>query len=77
MNTADNRKSGEGEGSTPRPLLFRCSLCGKPFLRETTTVFPFCSLRCQQIDLGQWLNEEHGLPVEGSDDMHPDVETPD
>jgi endogenous inhibitor of DNA gyrase (YacG/DUF329 family) len=25
---------------------------------------PFCSQRCQQIDLGRWFNEEIGLPVE-------------
>ena len=25
---------------------------------------PFCSVRCQQIDLGRWINEEIGLPVE-------------
>lgn len=25
---------------------------------------PFCSVRCQQIDLGGWLNEEIGLPIE-------------
>lgn len=77
MNTAENRQPGKAEGDTPRPVLFRCSFCGKSFLRETTTVFPFCSQRCQQIDLGQWLNEEHGLPIEGSDDINPDVDIPD
>ena len=29
---------------------------------------PFCSSRCQQIDLGRWFNEEIGLPVEPSDE---------
>jgi endogenous inhibitor of DNA gyrase (YacG/DUF329 family) len=32
---------------------------------------PFCSRRCQQIDLGRWFNEEIGLPVE---DIDPDEE---
>lgn len=26
---------------------------------------PFCSKRCQQIDLGMWLNESYGFPYEG------------
>ena len=25
---------------------------------------PFCCERCRYIDLGRWLDEEHGLPVE-------------
>lgn len=24
---------------------------------------PFCSERCQQIDLGAWANEEYSIPV--------------
>lgn len=27
---------------------------------------PFCSKRCQLIDLGRWMNEEIGLPHEGN-----------
>jgi endogenous inhibitor of DNA gyrase (YacG/DUF329 family) len=26
---------------------------------------PFCSKRCQQIDLGMWLTESYGFPYEG------------
>ncbi len=29
---------------------------------------PFCSERCRLIDLGRWLNEEHTLTAEASDD---------
>ncbi len=29
---------------------------------------PFCSPRCQQIDLGRWLGERYSVPVEPSDD---------
>ena len=25
---------------------------------------PFCSERCRTIDLGRWLGEKYGLPVE-------------
>ncbi len=34
---------------------------------------PFCSVRCQQIDLAAWLDEERSLPVyrnpEDGDDL--------
>lgn len=26
---------------------------------------PFCSKRCQQVDLGMWLTEGYGIPYEG------------
>ena len=42
-----------------------CPTCRISFLLSETTVPPFCCERCQLIDLGQWLNEEHGLPFEG------------
>lgn len=48
----------------------KCSLCGVPFVREQSKVFPFCSPRCQLIDLHGWFNEKFGLPVEGHED-HP------
>ncbi|MDG2014313.1 MAG: DNA gyrase inhibitor YacG [Pirellulaceae bacterium] len=47
----------------------RCCLCGHPFLRQESKAFPFCSTRCQQIDLGHWLDERLGLPVEGQEDQ--------
>ncbi|MEL7497162.1 MAG: DNA gyrase inhibitor YacG [Planctomycetota bacterium] len=48
----------------------RCACCGKYFFRDQTEVMPFCSRRCQQIDLGMWLNESYGLPYE-RDEMDP------
>jgi endogenous inhibitor of DNA gyrase (YacG/DUF329 family) len=29
---------------------------------------PFCSRRCQQIDLARWLNEEYSAPWVGRDE---------
>ena len=46
--------------------LFTCSLCGHSFDRALTKTMPFCSTRCQQIDLGRWMNESYGLPNEGN-----------
>jgi uncharacterized protein len=33
---------------------------------------PFCSERCRLIDLGRWLNEEIGFPVEESEEEEDD-----
>lgn len=40
----------------------KCSRCGKLFDAEASASRPFCSRRCQQLDLGQWLDEEMALP---------------
>jgi endogenous inhibitor of DNA gyrase (YacG/DUF329 family) len=37
----------------------RCPVCGKPRLPEHT---PFCSPRCRDRDLLQWLDEGYRLP---------------
>jgi hypothetical protein len=39
-----------------------CPICGKQFDSEETLAMPFCSVRCQQIDLGRWFNEQYSLP---------------
>jgi uncharacterized protein len=46
----------------------KCPTCGEPFDPRATPAMPFCSERCRLIDLGRWLNEEIGLPVEESED---------
>lgn len=43
---------------------------------------PFCSVRCQQIDLGRWLGEQYSVPhvptqeeldaMEGMEDFDPE-----
>lgn len=44
--------------------LFRCPTCGQQFDSGDTTAMPFCSQRCRVIDLGLWLDERQGLPVD-------------
>lgn len=56
--------------------LIHCPTCGTPFQSEQTTALPFCSDRCRQIDLGRWLDERHGLPVELEDESAGKFETP-
>jgi len=51
-----------------------CSICGKQFESESAAHMPFCSRRCQEIDLSRWLGEEYGFPMEGREDVD---ETPD
>ena len=51
--------------STTSDTRHNCSYCGTSFLRSETRNMPFCSRRCQQIDLGKWLTEGYGIPYEG------------
>lgn len=53
-----------------------CPTCGRTFSFSQTVSPPFCSQRCQLIDLGRWLNEEIGLPCEGgAEDEEPEQES--
>jgi endogenous inhibitor of DNA gyrase (YacG/DUF329 family) len=42
----------------------RCPACKKVSQREGNKVFPFCSERCQLVDLGRWLGEEYRIADE-------------
>lgn len=37
---------------------------------------PFCSPRCQLIDLQRWMNHEIGIPHASSDEDDPEEEIP-
>ena len=49
-----------------------CPICGATFVREQVArvahargqadPFPFCSTRCQLVDLGRWLGEDYRIP---------------
>jgi uncharacterized protein len=68
-----------------RPLS-ACPGCGKPVRAPDGATpgraepFPFCSFRCQMVDLGRWIDEEYriadgedqsGGGVEGMDSENP------
>lgn len=38
----------------------RCPICKEP-LPEPTEHHPFCSSRCRDVDLGNWLNESYRI----------------
>lgn len=43
-----------------------CPTCGKPVVWGKTSPFrPFCSKRCQLIDLGEWAAEEKRIASSG------------
>jgi len=57
-----------------------CPTCGKPVVRGASgppatapatgkpaaDPFPFCSTRCQLVDLGRWLDEDYRIPDHGA-----------
>jgi hypothetical protein len=42
----------------------RCPTCRGVAVKDGNKVFPFCSERCQLVDLGRWLTEEYRIPEE-------------
>jgi endogenous inhibitor of DNA gyrase (YacG/DUF329 family) len=48
----------------------RCPVCRAEVApRAQNPLFPFCSERCRQVDLGRWLQEEHRIPGEPALDL--------
>ena len=48
-----------------RPAQKRCLICGKPRSEAHT---PFCSTRCKDRDLVQWLEGGYALPGRPADE---------
>ncbi|GIW94939.1 MAG: hypothetical protein KatS3mg110_2980 [Pirellulaceae bacterium] len=44
--------------------LLTCPICECTFDSEKSPAMPFCSEKCRLIDLGRWLDERYGIPVE-------------
>lgn len=51
-----------------------CPQCQTPVIWSAESPYrPFCSKRCQLIDLGEWAAEEKAIPCETADfAMNPD-----
>ncbi|TQV76815.1 DNA gyrase inhibitor YacG [Aliikangiella marina] len=46
-------------------LIISCPTCKKSLRwKDCEEHRPFCSKRCQLIDLGEWANESHSIPGE-------------
>jgi len=51
----------------------KCPRCGKKALFDSTNPFrPFCSERCQTLDLGAWADEQYRVPERGTRDENVD-----
>ena len=37
-----------------------CPICGKP---SSQAYHPFCSARCQDVDLNRWLSNAYAIPT--------------
>jgi endogenous inhibitor of DNA gyrase (YacG/DUF329 family) len=46
--------------SAPRQVA--CPTCERVATAHDPKVAPFCSARCQEIDLGRWLAEDYRIP---------------
>lgn len=57
---------------------FNCPICRRPIAGPTQPdqplpkYFPFCSDRCQVIDLGRWLDGKYQVPATPADDEDPE-----
>lgn len=46
-------------------VMVRCPQCGKDVIWDSLSPWrPFCSKRCQMIDLGEWAAEEKRIPLD-------------
>ena len=61
-----------------------CPICKKALPDPNTATLspgelrlrPFCSLRCQKIDLGNWLGERYAVPGEAAQTEPPSPDQP-
>ena len=42
----------------------KCPVCDAVVDVVTTPTAPFCSDRCRLVDLGRWLDEGYGVPLQ-------------
>ncbi len=63
----------------------RCPICGTSLDVSGSAdsgalarpLLPFCSVRCQQVDLGRWLAEEYHVPhISDPEDDHEEEDPP-
>jgi endogenous inhibitor of DNA gyrase (YacG/DUF329 family) len=63
-----------------KPALF-CPICKRPVAQDNSnggarSYFPFCSERCELIDLGRWLGGRYQVPVEDEEESDRPAEPP-
>jgi endogenous inhibitor of DNA gyrase (YacG/DUF329 family) len=66
-------------GPSARKAQGRCPICDAPSKRRFR---PFCSRRCQDVDLGRWLRGSYRVPTDetpgqaGAGEARPDDDEP-
>jgi endogenous inhibitor of DNA gyrase (YacG/DUF329 family) len=50
----------------------KCPTCGKPSQWQDNQYRPFCSERCQLVDLGRWVEGEYRVPGEALPNEQPE-----
>ncbi len=56
-------------------MKINCPTCQKQITYDSKNPYrPFCSKRCQLIDLGEWADEKHTIPEQGSEKVVLDPE---
>lgn len=71
--------SGAGRRSlSPREMcaVMKCPICRRPVRWEGNACRPFCSERCQALDLGNWATDRYTVPVENTPEIEEAEETP-
>lgn len=53
-----------GKTAPEASLKVKCPQCARPTVYQGNPWRPFCSERCQLIDLGQWAEGKYALPGE-------------
>ena len=66
-----------GEERMRRTFSRQCPHCTRQVTWPDTPTYPFCSERCQLIDLGAWASGEYRIPCEPLDEEEPWLETDD
>lgn len=51
-----------------------CSICGKAVSWKGNAFRPFCSERCQLVDLQGWFGEHYRIPLDESTDPEDAIE---
>jgi len=55
-------------------MIVKCPRCGKDAEFSGNQFRPFCSERCKQIDLGNWISGNYKIPEKSKDES--EDETP-
>ena len=66
-----------GEECMRRTFSRQCPHCTRQVMWPDTPTYPFCSERCQLIDLGAWASGAYRIPCESLNEEEPWLETDD